>query len=505
VKRLVAGCLVLGALSLLVSSAPGNDPWAWVVWGREVVHLDLDTSIGASWKPLPVLFTAPFSLFGDWAPALWIVVARAGALLGLVLAFRLAYRLALSGERPPRNERLAAIGAGVLAAVPLALAVELTSLGGKAGLGYARYLSEALTEGLFIAFLLWAVDRELDGRRDQALVLGLLAALLRPEVWPFFGGYAVFVALREPRRRPLVAAVIVAVPALWILPEWWGSGDPLGAGSRAAKSAREMGVAGDPVAVLKRMNALLIGPVELAVLVALGFAARRRELAPLALAAGAGLWVAGAALATLFGYPGIARFLLPAAAILFVLGGLGAARIVQALGSGPAALALGVVLVLAASPFAGRSVRKLPDIVESGRQRTELKRDLARALEDVGGPQAVLPCGRPVIAALVRYAPDEPVRSKTGWPRNYIAWELDVHIDQVRRRIPRTGGPAVVIHGGRRELGLAPPAPVVAGQEVRQLAEVGVWQVFLFADPARPPPGCQLVAEKPGRPARGAP
>jgi hypothetical protein len=61
----VVGCLALAGLSLLAPGAPTYDPWSWIIWGREVVHLDLSTAGGPSWKPLPVLFTAPFSLLGD--------------------------------------------------------------------------------------------------------------------------------------------------------------------------------------------------------------------------------------------------------------------------------------------------------------------------------------------------------------------------------------------------------------------------------------------------------
>src|SRR3954464_8927873 len=92
--RLALVVLGLTALSFLAPSTPTYDPWAWIIWGREIVHLDLSTVGGPSWKPLPVLFTAPFSLFGDAAPDLWLVVARAGALLALAMTFRLARRLA---------------------------------------------------------------------------------------------------------------------------------------------------------------------------------------------------------------------------------------------------------------------------------------------------------------------------------------------------------------------------------------------------------------------------
>src|SRR4051794_822356 len=44
--------LGLAALSFLMPSAPTYDPWSWIIWGREIVHLDLSTVDGPSWKPL---------------------------------------------------------------------------------------------------------------------------------------------------------------------------------------------------------------------------------------------------------------------------------------------------------------------------------------------------------------------------------------------------------------------------------------------------------------------
>ncbi|CAA9488976.1 MAG: hypothetical protein AVDCRST_MAG30-1224, partial [uncultured Solirubrobacteraceae bacterium] len=80
---LIAACLAAAALSLLAPWALAFDPYAWLVWGREIAGGTLDTSAGPSWKPLPVLVTTPLSLAGGAAPEAWLVVARAGALLGL--------------------------------------------------------------------------------------------------------------------------------------------------------------------------------------------------------------------------------------------------------------------------------------------------------------------------------------------------------------------------------------------------------------------------------------
>src|ERR671929_167881 len=153
---------------------------------------------GASWKPLPVLFTAPFSLFGDdAAPLLWLVVARAGGLLALALAFRVA-------------ARLAGPVAGVIALVALALADQFVS-----------FFARGNSEGLLVGLSMWAVERHIDGCRRDAFVLGIAAGLIRPEVWPFWGLYGLWLAVGAWRGRPpwrelrLVAAAGVLMLVLW--------------------------------------------------------------------------------------------------------------------------------------------------------------------------------------------------------------------------------------------------------------------------------------------------
>src|SRR3954462_3891549 len=89
----VVAVLALAALTFVMPSAPTYDPWAWIVWGREVLHLDLSTVEGPSWKPLPVLLTTPFALAGPLAPDLWLYAARVGALAGVVVLFGLVRRL----------------------------------------------------------------------------------------------------------------------------------------------------------------------------------------------------------------------------------------------------------------------------------------------------------------------------------------------------------------------------------------------------------------------------
>ncbi|MBA3420508.1 MAG: hypothetical protein H0U12_01195, partial [Thermoleophilaceae bacterium] len=318
-------CLAIAAVSLLLpASTPAYDPWAWLVWGREIAALELDTRLGPSWKPLPVLFTTTFSVFGDAAPELWLVVARAGALLGLVAAFRLARRLG-----------------GPLAG---ALAVVMLALSG----GYLRGSALGYSEGLLVALVLLAVERHLLGRRGQALGLGFAAGLLRPETWPFLGLYALYVFVREPRLRSLAAGLMALLPVLWLGPELWGSGEPLRAASRAQDPTLfSPAFAERPaLAVLAKADATVPWPAKVGAVMAAGLAAlgtgrrrpragargawlgtavgdRMRARATLALVAGGAAWYLLVALMTELGYAGNSRYLAVPVAFACVVGGIG--------------------------------------------------------------------------------------------------------------------------------------------------------------------------------------
>ena len=107
-------CIVLGALSAAVlPTVPSYDPWSWIVWGREITdpHISFIISGGPSWKPLPFVFTTIWGAFGNAAPTLWVITARIGGLLGLVAAWRLAYKLA-AGRTESEGGADAGAGAG---------------------------------------------------------------------------------------------------------------------------------------------------------------------------------------------------------------------------------------------------------------------------------------------------------------------------------------------------------------------------------------------------------
>ena len=65
----VVVCFAIAAVTLLETSAPTYDPWAWIIWGREVMHLDLDTVSGAPSTVFLVSATGMNRLGGTEVPS----------------------------------------------------------------------------------------------------------------------------------------------------------------------------------------------------------------------------------------------------------------------------------------------------------------------------------------------------------------------------------------------------------------------------------------------------
>lgn len=456
-----AVCIVLGALSAAVlSTVPSYDPWAWVVWGREVVdpHLSFTVGGGPSWKPLPVLFTTIFALFGAAAPTLWVVAARAGGLLGLAGAFHLARRLT--------GPRWWGIVAGLIAVVGVALTQD-----------WAYYMFRGTSEPLLIGTALWAVDRLLAGRHASAFLLAVATSLMRPEAWPFVILYAIWLWVREPRLRLLVVAGVLSVPVFWFVPPWIGSGQPFLAATHAKEYNGHLG--SDPFGtVVGRGVNLQVLPALIAGLIAVGLASlsllrRRGSLAWRELVAtGDGLIVALGALTlawwivvvamTLDGYPGLERFFLPAAATICVLGGVGIIRLARLAKPIWVAAAVAAVLIAVSAPFTTSRIsvaRAQEPIASKAVRRLD---QLAAAVAAVGGHRGVYPC-RTSFAAV-----NHSVQTA-------LAWKLHVTLGRVGTSMRHQGlmflGPHDSIDGG---------APHVDPRLTQRqlIARVGVWRVY---------------------------
>jgi hypothetical protein len=444
----LAACTALAALSLLLPSIPSYDPFSWIVWGREIVdpHLSLSTSGGPSWKPLPVVFTTVFALLGGAAPYLWLVVARTGGLLALAGAYRL-------------GTRLAGRTAGVIAAA----GVLLTS-------GFVQYIWRGASEPLLIAFVLWAILAHLDGHRRTAFALGIGASLIRPEAWPFVGLYALWLARGESwRTRALLLSGLALIPVLWFGPTWIAQGSPFAASEHAASYNGHTG-SNPGWTALKRGIDLAVAPVWALALAAIAFAARadRRDRLTLALALGALAWLLLVVVMTIGGYPGLARFMLPSAALACVLAGVGVARLAGLAGGGARSAVVALALAIVAVALSWSSVQGLRAQERDAVRAAHVQAQLSRAIAAAGGRKAVLSCGNGTVAT-------------NHTAQSALAWKLHVPLATVLgSRIAQPGilflGPHIAALGGQPQLALR-------RRQLYPLVRSGVWNVVVMVHP----------------------
>jgi hypothetical protein len=481
VAPVLIACLALSALSLLFPSAPTYDPWAWIMWGREILHLDLVTTGGPSWKPLPVLFTTPFALFGaDVAPYLWLWIARAGGLLAIAMAFRLARRLVGPGA--------AGWVAGIFAAAFLTTTYE-----------YVRDAALGNSEALLAGLGLWAVERHLDGRRDHALYLGFAAALLRPEVWPFLGLYGIWLWFKDPRLRLRMAILAAFIPLLWFGPELWGSGDALRASSRANNpNPGSAAFAEHPgLEVVERFHHRTVWALEAAGLVGLLTAAvawfRRRRQGAILFIGGIGIaWLVLVAGMTEGGYAGNQRYLIVTTAALCVLGGIGVARVFQGLqmlgervggsarwgvATAAAVFALGLVV---GWPVVRDKADNIDATLDELRYEASLFHTLDDAIDAAGGRDRLLACGA------VYSGP---------FQTQMIAYELGVHGLDVRA-LEGTPPPGVAFR--THTIPNGPLVIKVTDPRFRQVAADGRW--LIWTAPRADAPGRECPPAGPDAP-----
>jgi hypothetical protein len=454
-------CSALAALSAaLLPTVPSYDPWAWIVWGREVVdpHLSFSVSGGPSWKPLPVIFTTVFALFGGAAPTLWVMAARAGGLLGVLAAYRLATLLV--------DGRAWRAAAGTIAAAGVVLTQD-----------WSYYMFRGTSEPMLIAAALWAVERHLAGRRTTAFVLGVLTALMRPEAWPFVGLYAVWLWLRdpsfrEPWRRALLVALLLAIPFFWFVPPWIGSGQPFLAATHAKEYNGHLG-SSPFLTVLRRGVDLQVLPAVIAAAVAAVLALRdrpaldERDRRTLGLAGLTLAWWVIVVGMTLDGYPGLERFYLPAAALTCVLAGAGIVRLAQLTPVARLRPAVALALVAVCVPFATTRVSRARAQEPIASRAVTRLNQLSTAVAAVGGHRGVYPCHSSFAAV------NHSVQTA-------LAWKLHVTLGRVGTSMRHQGlmflGPHDSIDGG-------PPRIDPRLTHRQPIASAGRWRVFRMTAP----------------------
>ena len=451
--RLLPIALALAAATLpVLPTEPAFDAFGWLVWGRELTAFDLATGAGPAWKPLTSFAAAPLTLLGDDAAELgWILIARTGAIAMLLLAARLATRLLPAGA----DRRAAAVAAVVAALCALLVADSFTPLSRQFAIGMAEPLAAAL--------LLAAADRGLDGRWGSTTTLLALAGLIRPETLALLALLAAW-SWRCQRRREatLAGAALAASLVLWLAPDLIGAGDAL-TGAGQARQAGDLGPGEGLEAIWRGLTMPLLVAWPLAGYAVVA-ARRRGEAGPVALAVAVSLLFAVVAAMAAAGYPGLPRFLLPAAALVAALAGAGAGRLDAAArtaaGGRAAAIAGAALLLLGAGQTAIR-VADAPAQADSIRAYGERLGGLGGLLAATGDAPAA-DCGR--------------VRVSWFLAETKAAWELGLPIGSVTT----ASAPAAIGRGPALVL-VDPQADAAAARAHRgraPLATAGGWTAY---------------------------
>jgi hypothetical protein len=437
--------LTLAGLSLLVvDPAPAYDPWAWLLWGGQLSAGTLNTLDGPSFKPLPVAVATLLAPLGPASVWLWAAVARAGAALAVVLAYRAGHRLAQGS-----------MVAGILAALGVALCG-----------GYLELAVSGMSEGILLALALAGAEAWRSGHPRWALACGVAAGLVRVETWPFLLSAGVVAWRRRPQDRPFLGAVAVLVPLAWTLPELVGSGQALRSATRAlVPNPGQPGLSDFPALTsLRAALTLALWPIWVGLALASWRGWRRRdEVAQrLLVPAAVGLiWIGIVAAMAHVGFSGEPRYAVPGVALVAVSGATGlvvTGRRVSSGGVRAPGVAIGMAILLVVTAAVPR-IGDAAALADVQAYQWRLQGDLAKVVVDVGGTGAILACGRPFVG---------PLRGPL----------LARHLGVPRHRVEPDEAPEApgVVFRSALHAGEAPAPDIPVG--FRPVAQVGLWQVL---------------------------
>ncbi|MCX6394331.1 MAG: hypothetical protein NTY57_05705 [Solirubrobacterales bacterium] len=441
-------CLLGGLLSLLVfNEGLTYDPAAWAVWAAELPHRTMGLGSGPSWKPFPVLVTAPFALVSwNFGGSAWLVIVRTCCLVTSVLLWRMASRTIDSENRPWSTEP-AALTAGLVAATIPWL-----------NPSWLQFALAGASEPVMLALLLCAVETHLAGYRKLTVAIGVAAGLIRPEVWLMLAIYGVWLLRKDGARvLPLLGVGVAVELGGWFGIPWLAGGDPMQSSHRARVYVDRVV---DLDEFLHRVLTELPWPAWM--LIALGIVATvrlRNSLLRVLTAAGLG-WLVVEIVMTEAGFSGIGRYAVPGLIILCVTAGAGAGFVVSLLPNWRrAALAVAAVVVgltfVAQWPALSYRVDKVEQIGRDGRA------GLA-AINRAGGATHLLKKCGPMGTNWV-YTP-------------VLSWRAHVSLGNIGHR---DFAPAILLLRGTRS-GKRQPVPPAETVKSELLATKYPWQVRMF-------------------------
>jgi hypothetical protein len=394
---------LVAAFILLAEPRPSYDAMGWMVWGHQVLHWNLNTDGAPSWKPLTFLFTLPYALLGHPGQlALWTITAVLGAFAAAGLAAHIAVRLTPRAPGRPWAPVAAALvaGCGVL------------TLG-----NYAHQTLIANSDPLIVALCLGAIDLHLSRRHRAAFALVWLAALGRPELWPFVLLDAAWCWRTVPKMRAFALIGVLLVPVCWfVVPgltskSWLSPGD-LALGQSTVIHGNKL------VGVVQRLRSLVGVPMQIAMALSIGLALLRRDRALIGLTLAALLWVVIEIAFALHGWSATARYLIEPAAVLLALAGAGVGTILALRPRLAAALGAIVVagLLGALVPHTRAVLRQDHSLIDQARVDARTLRRLGTVIASDGGPRRIRECGQPVTLL---------------GSQSTLAWELDMNVGNV--------------------------------------------------------------------------
>jgi hypothetical protein len=343
---------------------------------------------------------------------------------------------------------------------------------------WTHYMWRGTSEPLVVTTTLFAIERHLAGKRRAAFLSGVALALMRPEAGLFVGLYALWLFFSDTRvaTRLLLVAGILAIPVGWFVPPWIASGQPFLSSKHAQLYNGQLG-AHPELEVLKRATNLTVWPVIIGALAVTLLALRRRDWLTVSLA-GAGLaYVAVVEAMTADHYPGLERFMLPAAAVACVLAGLAVSRFALFAGGGLASLAVAAVLVAISVPFfAGRVSAATPEKRITARA-VSIYNQMVAAVHAAGGTKAVFPC------RISRAAVNHSVQTGLAWalavPLTHVITVTDINTSLHK--------PALAFFAPRNPINGGAPTQLQFGLRGHLITHAGIWKVIRITQPAADP------------------
>jgi hypothetical protein len=309
-----------------------------------------------------------------------------------VVAGRIVYTLVIrsTGERWPALAGAAFAGLSLLGIVQ-----------------YTHYWLSSQSDPMLVTCVLLGIDCHLHRHSRWAFFFLWLAALGRPETWPFIGLYAIWCWREIPTMRRYVTGGILLVGFGWFIVPVFSGQSPFVAYQLAEASPRMLH-SNKVVGTFDRFRDLTYWPTGVAACIGLLLAAWRREKAVLIIAGCSVLWLLVEIFFALRGLPGVPRYMFEAAAAMIVVAGVAVGWLLSAgtlLAARPqwavAGRALGAIvavgLVVALVPDAHSQEQLEHKDIRAQRVRTIEIHRLDATVEHLGGAAFIRSCGDPTV------------------------------------------------------------------------------------------------------------